>query len=129
MMRKIFYSLAIVSILSICITDASVLWGQESPHGRRPMIGDDKQLAQGSPHSESSSLLTLKKALKLSEEQEEQMKALRFEYEKGRIQREADIRVAEIELLQLLEQCYSREISTSNPTETAECRELVNVLA
>jgi Spy/CpxP family protein refolding chaperone len=99
-----------ISVLTaaILLTGAMVVNGQmgmqkEMMKGERPPHPKMKSKTVPS-YGEPFSMEALKETLGLTEEQLSKMKSLRVSYEKERIKKEAEIKIAELEFVELLDQ-------------------------
>jgi Spy/CpxP family protein refolding chaperone len=102
MTRKVASAIAIVLILIGGVAFSSHAQKETKGSMFHAKKGDSKKTKY--PHKPMFSLEALKDVLDLNDKQLASMRALRLDYQKGSIMKEAEIRIAELELMELLNQ-------------------------
>jgi hypothetical protein len=78
--------------------------GEKGHPGGMPGMGPGMGMPKGNPHGDPFSPEVLREYLGLNDDQVQKMRQLRMEYEKESIRKHADLRVAQLELADLLQQ-------------------------
>jgi Spy/CpxP family protein refolding chaperone len=102
MTMKMLSTVAVALILIGGVTISSYAQKETKGSMFHAKKGDSKKSKH--PHKSLFSIGSLKAALDLNDKQVAMMRALRLDYQKGSIRKEAEIKIAELELMELLNQ-------------------------